>query len=239
MATAAKITAQEAWTERDSELPPVREELVHLVEEVAFAARESDLVDQTSGVSARMPISALELLISNLERRALVHGVESAAPRLCDLFMLLPAITGKVEMVYEGEQKGVEVVARQIIGDAVKKLFDKRFPKVERTLGSGGEEDTGPYAEIVSWFADGNEVLISDEQSGDDYRAQLEQVPGLLELVSAHSGPDDPQPDLFGAELLLEGLHQYLKLGREDLDSQITYREMIKFQLLKPRPARA
>ena len=196
-------------------------------------------------------ISALELLVSNLERRQLVHGQDAAAPRLCDLYMLLPAITGKVEMVYEGEQQGVEVEARVIIGNAVKKLFDNRFPKVKRTLGSGGDDDTSPYSSIVAWFADGNEVLVSDEQSEGDYRAELEKVPGLFDLVAAHPNGGDANletgsetaaetgTDAFGAELLLEGLHQYLKLGREDLDSRITYKEMVKFQLLKPRPARA
>ncbi|MCH7666945.1 MAG: magnesium chelatase [Acidobacteria bacterium] len=251
VATAAEITRQEAWTDRGCELVPLSEELTHLIEEIAFAARESEMVDQASGVSARLPISALELLVSNLERRQLVHGRDAAAPRLCDLYMLLPAITGKVEMVYEGEQQGVEVVARQIIGSAVKKLFDKRFPKVKRTVGSGGDDDTSPYSPIVAWFAEGNEVLVSDEQSEGDYRAELEKVPGLFDLVAAHSNGCDANSetdsetasetgaDAVGEELLLEGLHHYLKLGREDLDSRITYKEMVKFQLLKPRPARA
>ena len=113
--------------------------------------------------------------------------------------------------------------------------------------GSGGDDGTSPYSPIVAWFAEGNEVLVSDEQSEGDYRAELEKVPGLFDLVAAHSNGCDANSetasetgaDAFGAELLLEGLHQYLKLGREDLDSRITYKEMVKFQLLKPRPARA
>jgi len=229
---AAAITAQEAWTDRDSGIPELSDHIVRLIEEIAFAARESDLVDQSSGVSARMPISAKELLVSNLERRALLHGNDAASPRVCDFHMLLPAITGKVEMVYEGEQKGVEVVARQIIGDAIKTLFAARFPAVDRALGSGGEDDTGPYAAIAAWFADGNEILVSDEQSAAEYRAELARVPGLLDLAAEHAAPHfEP---LFAAELILEGLHQHLKLGREDLDSHITYKEMVKFQLLRP-----
>lgn len=235
VATAAEITAQEAWTERNGDLAPLPEKLTRLVEEIAFVARDSDMVDQTSGVSARMPISALELLVSNLERRSLMCGAEAAAPRLCDLFMLLPAITGKVEMVYEGEQKGVEVVAKQIIGDAIKKLFDERFPRVPRAAGSGGEEDDSVYSPIIRWFAGGNDVQISDEQSQSEYQAQLDKVPGLFDLVRQHSNGDGPEEDAFAAELVLEGLHQSLKLGRDDLDSQITYKEMVKFQLLKPR----
>lgn len=203
-----------------------------LVEEIAIAARDSELVDQASGVSARLAISALELLTSNLERRALVQGPESASPRLCDFQMLLPAITGKVEMVYEGEQKGAEVVARQIIGDAVRKLFDRRFPRVGRELGGGSEDDTGPYAGIVEWFADGGEILLSDEQPFAEYEAELDKVPGLLTLAGTVSA--EPHERAFYAEMALEGLHQHLKLAREDLDSSVTYKEMVKFQLLKP-----
>jgi magnesium chelatase subunit I len=229
---AAQITEQEAWTDRDPYLPGLTTDMVHLVEEIAFAARDSELVDQSSGVSARMSISARELLMSNLERRALRHGVEAAVPRVCDLHMLLPAITGKVEMVYEGEQKGVEVVARQIIGEAVKKLFDARFPAVDRALGSGGEDDTGPYADIVHWFSEGNELVISDEQSKGEYLEALVAVPGLTELAAQCEKSEEEVP--FAAELILEGLHQHLKLAREDIDSQITYKEMVKFQLLRP-----
>ena len=138
---AAEITSQEAWTNRDIQGIEIPREIRLMIEEISFAARDSDLIDQTSGVSARLSISAIELLISNLERRALSTGDNPTYPRICDLQMLFPALTGKIEMVYEGEQKGVEVVARQIIGDAVKRLFDQRFPAIPRALGSGGEDD--------------------------------------------------------------------------------------------------
>ncbi len=229
---AAAITRQEAWTERQDAALEIPELVRRLIEEITFAARESDLVDQTSGVSARMSISALELLASNLERRALATGERPAYPRLCDLHMLLPAITGKVEMVYEGEEQGAEVVARRLIGTGVKKIFDQLFPKVEKTLGSGGEDDRGPYAEMVRWFAAGNQVVVSDEQTFADYEAQLARVPGLLALV-AERGKRRPER-AFLAELALEGLHQHLKLARQDLDSRVTYKEMVKFQLLRP-----
>jgi len=204
-----------------------------LIEEISLAARESELVDQSSGVSARVAISATELLASNLERRALATGEERIYPRLCDLQMLLPAITGKVEMVYEGEQQGAEVVARRLIGQAVKKAFEGRFPEVGKELGSGGEGDQGPYADVVHWFAAGNEVTISDEQPFAEYEAQLKRVPGLFDLVAETSR--SPEEQALHAEMLLEGLHQHLKLSRQDLDSQVSYKEMIKFQLLKPR----
>ncbi len=229
--TAQEITGQEAWLDREGAvvIPP---EFRRLVEEITFAARESELVDQTSGVSARVSISALELLMSNLERRALATGEEHVYPRLCDLHMVLPALTGKVEMVYEGEQKGVEVVARQIIGEAVRKLFEEHYPAVGREVGTGGEDDTGPYSPIVAWFAAGNELAISDEQTFAEYRRALESVDGLMSLAEGHAR--EPHERALHAELILEGLHQSLKLGREDIDSGITYKELVKLQLLKP-----
>ncbi len=233
---AADITRQEAWTEREDALV-VPEDVRLLVEEISFTARESDLVDQSSGVSARVSISALELLASNLERRALVTGDRPVYPRLCDLQMLLPAITGKVEMVYEGEQQGAEVVARRLVGEAVKRVFCRRFPEVGKELGSGGTDDVGPYAEIIAWFAEGNEVTLDDEQPYEEYEAEIRRVPGLWDLAATDGespSPQAPPERALAAEMILEGLHQHLKLARQDLDSQVSYKEMIKFQLLKP-----
>ncbi len=235
--TSRRITAQEAWAERGTVPVRIPEDVHRLIEEIAFAARGSELVDQTSGVSARVPISALELLVSNLERRGLTTGDRPVVPRICDLPMLLPALTGKVEMVYEGEQKGLEVVARQLLGEAVKKVFLERFPAVGREVGSGGVEDAGPYAAIVHWFADGHRVTLSDEQPFAAYEAELALVPGLLELAAGY-GDGSREDVALGAELVLEGLHQHLKLAREDLDSRISYKEMLKFQLLRPQRLR-
>jgi magnesium chelatase subunit I len=232
-AIAADITRQEAWTERDVNSVVIPEDVRMLVEEISLAARESDLVDQSSGVSARVAISALELLASNLERRALATQDNPIYPRLADLHMLLPAITGKVEMVYEGEQQGAEVVARRLIGLAVKKVFDARFPEVGKESGPGSEEDKGPYARMIRWFAEGNTVTISDEQAFADYEAEIFRVPGLKDLVVRLGSTREERA--LSAEMVLEGLHQHLKLARADLDSQISYKEMVKFQLLKPR----
>jgi magnesium chelatase subunit I len=258
--TAARITAQEAWLERDArpkvEVPDLFRELV---EEVAFAARSSEFVDQSSGVSARMPISAIEVLASNLERRGLIHGEERVAPRLCDLPATLPAITGKVEMVYEGEQQGAEVVAKKLIGTAVKKLFDAKFPApdsgrpTERRrveLEEAGEEGSSPrrgraastpekihalYEPIVEWFASGKKVTISDDTPFDKHLAALDSVPGLRKAVEEHFAPASPEELAIGMELVLEGLTQHLKIAREDLDSKVSYTEMLKFNLVRSR----
>jgi magnesium chelatase subunit I len=135
--TAVAITDQEAWTERALPGVTIRigDDVKQLLEEIAFVARRSDLVDQSSGVSARMPIAARELLASNLERRAIRTGESEEAPRLVDLFATLPAITGKVEMVFEGEQQGAEIVAKRLVGEAVKALFDSKFPPVDGPKG--------------------------------------------------------------------------------------------------------
>jgi magnesium chelatase subunit I len=243
--TALAITAQEAWVDRGTDGVVLPDLVRLLIEEISVAARESDLVDQTSGVSARVSIAALELLVSNLERRALETGDRPVYPRVCDLQMLLPAITGKVEMVYEGEQQGAEVVARKLIGAAVKKVCAERFPEIDKTVGTGAEDDAGPYAPIVGWFAAGNEVTLSDEQPFAAYEAELARVPGLLELAGTDGGGGGGRSAgdraaaryerALGAEMILESLHQHLKLARHDLDSQVSYKEMVKLQLLKPR----
>ena len=258
--TAAKITAQEAWVERDGgpdiEIPELFRQLV---EEVAFAARASEFVDQSSGVSARMPISALEILASNLERRGLVNGEARVSPRLCDLPATLPAITGKVEMVYEGEQQGAEVVAKKLIGTAVKKLFDAKFPAPDagrpterrRQELDDDEEPTGPvrrvrstpapekihplYEPIVAWFAADNRVTISDDTPFSEHLAALQSVPGLKKAVEEHFSPASKEELAIGMELVLEGLTQHLKIAREDLDSRVSYAEMLKFNLVKNR----
>lgn len=259
--TAAKITAQEAWLERDRE-PAVEipDFFRDLIEEIAFAARGSEFVDQSSGVSARMPISAIEVLASNLERRGLRNHETKVSPRLCDLPATLPAITGKVEMVYEGEQQGAEVVAKKLIGAAVKKHFDAKFPapdsgrptqrrREEPEEGMGLEEASGLgrrarpapekihplYEPIVEWFAAGNKITISDETPFSEHRNALESVPGLKKAVEERFAPASPEELAIGMELVLEGLTQHLKIAREDLDSRVSYTEMLKFNLLKSR----
>jgi magnesium chelatase subunit I len=229
---AARITAQEAWLERDGSAVEIPQVVRALIEEISVAARESDLVDPTSGVSARVAISAIELLASNLERRALSTGEERPHPRICDLPPLLPALTGKLEMVYEGEQQGPEVVARKLIGQAVKKLFEARFPAIDRAPGAAPEAgEPGAYDAIFAWFAGGQAIALSDEMPFAEYEKELARVPGLFDLARAQGG--SREETAFWAELILDGLHQSVKLARHDLDSTVSYKELLKFQLLK------
>ncbi len=260
--TAAKITAQEAWLTRDGE-PSVEipDFFRELVEQITFAARSSEFVDQSSGVSARMPISAIEVLASNLERRGLRNHEKKVSPRLCDLPATLPAITGKVEMVYEGEQQGSEVVAKKLIGAAIKKHFDAKFPapdagrptqrRREETEETGGLEEASAaaarrarpapekihplYEPIIEWFAGGNRITISDDTPFTEHVKALESVPGLKKAVEERFAPASPEELAIGMELVLEGLVLHLKIAREDLDSKVSYAEMLKFNLLKSR----
>ncbi len=268
---ARRITDQEAWTDREApatiEIPMyVRD----LIENIAFAARESELVDQSSGVSARLTIAALELLQSNLERRAALTGDRFVFPRLSDLAMVLPAITGKVEMVYEGEQQGSEVVARKLIGTAVAKLFEQKFPPVERA-GTRGSERRGydvdqdelddvfagrrrqqmkkeppkreepprdkrqepNYETIIGWFMEGNRIMLSDETPFAKHLAELKRVPKLADTAGKYVQPARDEELGFWMEMVLEGLHQALRLAREDLDSTITFQELMKFNVLR------
>ena len=270
--TAMRITRQEAWSDRAAagaiEIP---EYISTLVEQIAFVARGSELVDQSSGVSARLTIAAMELLQSNMERRAALTHDRIVFPRLSDLAMLLPAITGKVEMVYEGEQQGAEVVARKLIGEAVAKLFATKLPPVERAGVGGRNERNRSYAEIgddelddafashrgrkqkppprqeekpaaksepnydsiLAWFVEGNKITLSDEQPFAAYFAELKRVPKLMETAQKYVQTENDRELAFWMEMVLEGLHQSLRLAREDLDSTITFQEMMKFNVLR------
>jgi magnesium chelatase subunit I len=275
--TALTITDQEAWLDRggviqEKTVVEIPAYVRSLVEEIAFVARGSELVDQSSGVSARLTIAAIELLQSNLERRAAMTGDAHVFPRLSDLAMVLPAITGKVEMVYEGEQQGAEVVARKLIGQAVAKLFESKFPPVERagaaTRGErekrgygeidsddlddvfsgrrakkqpprereeprGGVKSDPSYDAILAWFTDGNKITLSDEQSFADYFGELRRVPRLKETAEKYVQASSDAELAFWMEMVLEGLHQALRLAREDLDSTITFTELMKFNVLR------
>jgi magnesium chelatase subunit I len=264
--TALEITKQEAWTDRSAKAKiEIPDYIRELIEQIAFVARESELVDQSSGVSARLTISAMELLQSNLERRAALTGDERIFPRLSDLAMVLPAITGKVEMVYEGEQQGAEVVARKLIGTAVGKLFESKFPPVERagvTGRRGYEMDSDEledafagrrmkkqappreeqkqvakselnYDGILAWFVEGNKITLSDEQPFGEYFRELNRVPKLAETAKKYVQPRSEYELAFWMEMVLEGMHQALRLSREDLDSTITFQELMKFNVLR------
>jgi magnesium chelatase subunit I len=201
---AMAITAQEAWVERDHpiEVPGfVRQ----IVEEVAFQARNDRKIDKRSGVSQRMPISVLESLVSNAERRALVHGESPVVARVIDLYAALPSMTGKFELEYEGELKGADHVARELVRGAVSTVFDSYFPDAD-------------LRSVVEWFDLGGTLDLGDTISADQVLAQARRVQGLIEL-SHRTGirPDAPAPlAAAGIDFVLEGLYSQKKIGRTD-----------------------
>ncbi|MHC4449720.1 MAG: AAA family ATPase [Planctomycetota bacterium] len=216
---ARRITEQEAWTERDGTPVRVPELLKEIIEEVAIQARESELVDQASGVSVRLTVSLLENVISNAERRGLHLGQEEIEARLSDLFSADSAVTGKIELVFEGEREGPEVVADRILGDGVNAVFGRYFPAPYQ--GSNPEkEGKDVYKPMVDWFAGGKTAAVNDETA----ELKLDSVPGLLDLVQAHL----PEDHTLGAELVLEGLHRSSLLAKERSEDGVVYSDMLK-----------
>lgn len=215
------ITEQEAGIGQDGELPvqihPIFREII---EEVAFAARKSEYVDQKSGVSTRLTITALALACSAAERRALVNGEKSTRLRVSDLFHMVPALTGKMELVYEGEQEGAVNVAKHIIGKAINEAFLRYFPPLRSRSG-----EKSHYASVLEWFTQGNDVELSDEMSDAEYRDALGRVKGLAELVRKQEKSDDFLYELM--DLALEALHQNSMLGKEEEGVSRSFSDMV------------
>lgn len=221
------ITTQEAWTERGLKvsLPDFMKEII---EEIAFAARKSEYVDQNSGVSARLPISAIENLVSNVEKRALLTGDKVLYPRICDLIAVVPSVTGKVELVYEGEQEGPGIVAFNLIGRAVKEVFGRYFPEVPK---SGAPSGNSQYAEILKYFSSGHNIELSDEATFEQYLAALNRIPGLRKIVEEHLPPGAKEEIPLRMELILEGLHQHNLIGKETFENAFRYTDMLSTML--------
>ncbi|MBK8557944.1 MAG: magnesium chelatase [Lewinellaceae bacterium] len=218
-----KITAQEARildSQRESIFIP--EVLKDLIEEIAFAARESEFVDKKSGVSARMTISAYENLYAAAERRMLLNGESKTTARLTDFWGVIPALTGKVEMVYEGEQEGPQIVALTIIGTAVKKIFLQFFPNPGK-LRKGQERD--PYGVVKAWFAAGNKVDLLHELDHKAYVAALESVAGLKKLTESANIEAGQLPVFM--ELVLNGLSEYEVLNKEIIQNKWVFRDFL------------
>lgn len=235
-----RITDQESWVHREG-APRVHlpEFLREVVERIAIEARSSELVDQSSGVSARLTIAALEDLVSNAERRAIRLGQTETVARVADLAAALPAVTGKVELVYEGEQEGQEKVGRILLGRAVKAAFEARMPAV---YGPDGKADpaASPYKKILDWFAGGGRVEVADGASDVDYRSALDTVPGLAEIARAHLPAASDEERAVAMEFVLDGLHQCSVIAKEDAETGVVFTDMLGQMLgeMRRRPPR-
>jgi magnesium chelatase subunit I len=221
---ARQITRQEAeLTDAQREATEVPDLLEILLEQVAFEARDSEYIDEKSGVSARLTISGYENLVSTVERRMLINGESTAKARITDFWGVVPAITGKVELVYEGEQEGPYGVAVNLIGKAIKKSFLAHFPNPDK-LKKGRESD--PYGTIRAWFSGGNEVELLNDCSEKDFRKALDGVAGLRKLVESHlkvSG-EDAYPFM---ELVLHGLAEFNIVNKDVMESAFSFRDIL------------
>jgi len=201
---AMAITRQEAWTERKGGLAvDVPDYVREVVEEVAFQARADRKVDKRSGVSQRLPITTLELVVSNAERRALANREEFVGPRVTDLYAALPSITGKFELEYEGELRGAEQVARDLIRSAVGSVFTGMFEG----------QDT---RSVVEWFDLGGSLPLSDTSSAEDVVKQARGVQGLLELAKRVQTNASAPSVASAVDFVLEGLYAQKKISRSD-----------------------
>jgi len=200
-----EITRREAWLNRDSKDLNVPEFIMRAVEQIAFEARVDQRVDKRSGVSQRLPISAIENVISNAERRSLATGERKIVPRISDIYAALPSITGKLELEYEGEQRGSANVARDLVRTAVGKIFEEYFEHVD-------------CSEIIEWFNDGGAIRVSEIDSADLCLKSFRHVNGLI-AAAAQSGlaeKSDPQVLAAVCELIFEGLYAHKKISRSE-----------------------
>jgi magnesium chelatase subunit I len=212
-----EITAQEAWIDREVKHGNDRDDdrngaglripkyINEVIERIAFAARDDKKIDKRSGVSQRLPISAIENVVSNAERRALTHQEKLIVPRISDIYAALPAITGKLELEYEGEMKGADYVSRELIRTAVAKSFDTYLHSVNMN-------------QVVQWFDLGGEIQLSDNAAAGEVLEGLTQIQGLMEkLDKLNVGPkDSAEMQVSAAEFVLEGLHAHKKIGRNE-----------------------
>jgi magnesium chelatase subunit I len=207
------ITAQEAWTSRaknkDGRPSSDNIEIPHyirqIVEQIAFSAREEKKVDKRSGVSQRLPISTMELVLSNAERRALMHGETLVVPRVGDIYTALPGISGKIELEYEGEMRGADTVIREIIRASVATVFDQYFANTNTQ-------------QIEQWFNLGGTVQLNDAQPSAGSLEELRQIQGLFEKLSPLdiNTKSKPETAVSAAEFLLEGMYAHKRLSRAE-----------------------
>ena len=209
---AKAITRQEAvLTEEQAAQIHVPELARDILEQIGFEARKSEFVDSKSGVSARMSITAFENLISNAERRTLLSGDATTSIRMSDFMGIIPAINGKIELVYEGEQEGAEQISYHLISESIKTLFTDYFPKIEKLQ---KDDEVGPYDVILEWFFKDNELFLEDSLPDRSYQDSLTLIPGIKEVLDTHLEACDEKDRYFMMEFLLWGLESNKKLNK-------------------------
>lgn len=230
---AMQITHQEAWINRNGRELDIPTYFREIIEQIGFEARKSEFVDQKSGVSARLTISAIENLVSNAERRAILLKDPCIVPRICDLPHALPGMTGKIELVFEGEQEGSVKISKALVGKAVREVFKKYFPdplqRRPKQNPDAKQAEDPDYGKVVAWFEAGNKVEIADDLPFNDYLKELDRVKGLREVTKRHLKiPDGNKYELASAmEFVLDGLHQSSKIAKDEVDHVTSYKDLV------------
>ncbi|HYG20414.1 MAG TPA: magnesium chelatase [Ohtaekwangia sp.] len=229
-----RITQQEARLRPEQRsMVAVHDIAKDLVEQVAFEARKSEYVDAKSGVSARLTISAYENLVAAAERRSLINGEKQTQIRIIDFIGVVPAITGKVELVYEGEQEGPGIVAQNLIGKALRTQFVNYFPDPEKFR---KQKEKSPYKKISDWFSDGNTVDLLHTMTESEYEKALKGVPGLADLVNEFHRGKDQATKLFMMEFALHGLAEYSLISKHSLSTGLQFKDLLSSMFTLPRP---
>jgi magnesium chelatase subunit I len=222
--TAKRITTQEAEKLETRAISVYVPELAKdVLEQIAFEARISEFVDHKSGVSARMSITAYENLVSTAERRALLNGETNTSVRFSDLLGMIPSITGKVELVYEGEQEGSYFVANQLISEATKTLFLKYFPKIEKLK---KEEQKTPYDAVLEWFFQANNFELSDEATNSLYNSTLDLIEPLDDLINVYQSKVAREDINFLKEFILWALVELKQLFKKRTENGMIFNDM-------------
>ena len=199
------ITTQEAWAARNGNKLVIPKYVREVIERIAFTAREDKRIDKRSGVSQRLPISCMENVISNAERRAIRYNEQLTVPRIGDVYAALPAITGKLELEYEGEMKGADYVSRELIRNAIAKTYDQYFAGAN-------------MQQVIQWFDLGGEIQIAESAAAADLLQTLRGIQGLMDkLTRVNVGPkDSAEAQVSAAEFILEGLYALKRIGRNE-----------------------
>ena len=226
-----KITTQESKIKKEQcDAIAIHELVRDLIEQIAIEARGSEYVDEKSGVSARLTISALENIYSTSERRAIRNKEDSTSVRIGDFIGVIPSITGKIELVYEGEQEGPGIVAQTLFGKAIRSQFVNYFPDPDKERKS----EKNVYKSIIQWFGDGNNLDLISDLPDREYRALLEQVPGLKELVKKQTKETDEDSVYLLMEFALHGLAEYSMLSKANLQSGLQFKDLLSGMLAMP-----
>lgn len=220
-----EITKQEArLSQAQKESVHIPEFMYDLIEQVAIEARKSEFIDQKSGVSARLTISAFEGMVSAAERRALISGDNKTYVRLSDLYAVIPAITGKVELVYEGEQEGAQSVASMLLGKAIRKQFPTYFPDPEML--KRRKESDNPYVQIIQWFSK-RELDLMMNDSDKEYQKKLDEVKGIDALLKRYHPQSKDEQKYILKELVLHGLGEYSLIGKNSMEEGMSFTDIL------------